>query len=89
MRAGNVLMVERDHVAAGGEREHVVPAGVVPDLHVGADLGRAVGRRAGQDPEPDAEADRRLAGHPGQLAGADHAHHGNRWPPTGLISHAP
>src|SRR5262249_56037449 len=33
VRAGNVFVVERDHVAAGGEREQVVPAGIVPDLH--------------------------------------------------------
>ena len=89
MLAGDVLVVEGDHVALRGEGQQVGQGCVVPDPHPGADLRGAVARRAGQHPEPDAEADRRLAAHPRQLARADHPHHGGRWPPLGLIRHAP
>ena len=87
--AGNVLVVEGDDVAPAGEREQVVQPGVVTHLHVGADLGRAVARRAREHPEPDAEADRRLAGHPRELACADHPHHGGQRPTLRFTRHAP
>ena len=89
MLSGNVLVVERDHIAVRGERQQLGQGRVVPDPHVGADLRGAVERRVRKHPELDAEADRRLAGHPGQLARADHPHHGGRWPPSRLTRHAP
>jgi len=100
-RGGHLLVVERDHVAAGREGGQVIRAAVVADPGALADQGGAVGRAGGQDPEPDAQAGRRLAGHPGQLARADHADHGyrparrggrlrrRRGGDLGLITHAP
>ena len=65
-------MIEGHHVTARAERQHVVRPAVVADLGVRADLGGAVGGRVGEDPELDAEPDRRLSRHPGQLTAADH-----------------
>jgi hypothetical protein len=70
-----MLMVEGQHVALAGEREQVGQRGVVPDHGADADQRRAVGRRLSQHPEADAEADRRLAGHPRELARPHHADH--------------
>ena len=75
VRAGHVLVVERDHVAPGRERGNISQASDSPQPIPAADLGGALLRRAGQHPEADAEADRGLAGHPGELAAAYHADH--------------
>ena len=50
---------------------------VVPELSTRDHLGRAVGGRPGQDAEAQAEAGSGLAGHPGQLAAADHPDDGH------------
>ena len=68
-------MVEGQHVAAAAEREQGIGVGVVPDDQVGADQRGAVCRRGRKHPEPHAEADRGLAGHPRELARAHHAHY--------------
>ncbi len=85
----HVLVIERDHVAAGREREQLVQVLIVAQPHVRADLGGAVRGRIGQHPEPDPERDGRLVRHPGQLPGADHAHDGERGPGVLIIGHPP
>ncbi len=75
--AGHMLVVEGEHVASGRERAQVIERAVVAYLRCGPDLGGAVVGRVGQDAEADTEADSGLGGHPGQLAGAYHAHHGS------------
>jgi hypothetical protein len=99
--AGHLLVIEGQHVAAGRERAQVGQGTVIPHLGPGADLRGAVVGRIGQYGEADAEADGGLRGHPGQLAGAHHAHHGSargqrtprNWPArsrqVGGIGHAP
>jgi len=72
----HMLMIEGQHIALPGEREQVRQRGVVPDRGASADQRRAVGLCLSQHPEPDAEADRRLAGHPRELARPHHADHG-------------
>ncbi len=84
-----MLVVERDHVAAGREREQVVQVVIVAHLDIRADLGSAVGGGVGQHPEPHPERDGRLVRHPGQLPGADHAHDGERGPGVLIIAHPP
>ena len=75
--AGHMLVVEGEHVASGRERAQVIERAVVAYLRCGPDLGGAVVGRVSQDAEADTEADSGLGGHPGQLAGAHHAHHGS------------
>ena len=71
-----VLVVERHDVAGAGERAQVIGRAVVTDLHPGADLRGALAGLGREHPEPDAEAHGGLRGHPGELPGSDHAHHG-------------
>ena len=77
-RAGDVLVIERDHVAVAGEGQQVVGPAVVAEHGARGDLGRALVGGGGQDPEVDAQADRGRRGHPGQLAAADHPDHRRR-----------
>ena len=73
-----MLVIERDDIAAGREGHQVVTVAVVADLGARAHLGGAVRGVRREHAEPDAQADGRLAGHPGELAGADHADHRHR-----------
>ena len=79
MRAWHVLVVEGEHVAAGREIAQAGQRAVVAQPGPGHDLGRALAGVGGQDAEADAQAGGGLAGHPGELAAADHAHHGGCW----------
>ena len=69
----HVLVVEGDHVAAGGEGAYGLGVGVVPHRDVVHDRGRRDVRALGQQPDVDAQPDRRRVHHPGQLAAADDA----------------
>jgi hypothetical protein len=69
----HVLVVEGHYVATPGEVLQVRQRPVVADHHVAGHQRRPVVRRVGQQPQRLAERDRGLMGHPGQLAGADHA----------------
>ena len=72
MRAGHVLVIEGHHVTAAGEGDQVTSRAVVAGPGTRADLGSALLAGCCQNPEPDTEADRRLTGHPGELAAAHH-----------------
>ena len=68
----DVLVVEGQRVGAGGDATQIVEVGVRADHHIRAHLrGRVVGV-GGQHPQALTQGDRRLMGHPGELAAADH-----------------
>ena len=73
----HVLVVERHHVAARGEAAQIIQRPVIAQLHAGPDPGGAVAGGISQHAEADAEFGGGGAGHPGQLAGAAHAHGGD------------
>lgn len=71
---GDVLVVEGEHGTSRGERGKVgVAALVTNDGVVHGERGGLL-RRPGEDAEADAEGNRRLTGHPGELAATDHPH---------------
>jgi hypothetical protein len=72
LRAGHLLVVERDHIAACRERQQIGAAAVIPHPGARADPGRALAGVRRQHPESDAEADGSLACHAGELARAYH-----------------
>ena len=65
-------MVERHDVTSLGERRDRVGVVVGAPADVAAAAGRRLRRAGGQHAQPDAEGERRLLGHPGQLPAADH-----------------
>ena len=69
----HVLVVEGHDVAAAGELAQVVEVVVPAEAHVAHGLRRALLDRGGQHPQADAEGDRRLLHHAGELTAADHA----------------
>ena len=72
---GDVLVVEGQHVAAGGEGPQGVEVAVVADHDLGRGQRRGVVGGLGQHPQPDAQGDAGLVRHPGQLASSDDSHH--------------
>ena len=69
----HVLVVEGDHVAAGGEGADRLGVGVVAHGDVMHHGGRGHVGPLGEQPDLDAQPDRRRVHHPGQLAAADDA----------------
>ncbi|GAA3130444.1 hypothetical protein GCM10020001_060510 [Nonomuraea salmonea] len=70
---GDVLVVERDDVAALRERPEHLKIAIVSDARVDDDPGRALLRSVGQHPQLDTERDGGRLRHPGELARADDA----------------
>ena len=70
------LVVERDHVAGGGEGVQVGTGSGGADGHLPAHQGGALLGAGGQQAHGQPQGDPGLVGHPGQLPGADdpHAH---------------
>ncbi len=68
----HVLVIERHHIAARAERQHVIGRSVVAGPGARADLRGAIVRRVGEHAKVDAERDRGLGRHPGELACANH-----------------
>ena len=71
----HVLVVEGQHVAAGGESAQGVEVVLVADLGARDDERGAVLRVAREHPQRDAEPDRRCRHHPGELSATHDAHH--------------
>ena len=69
----HVLVVEGDDVAAGREGAYGLRVGVVADGDVVHHGRRGDVGPLGQQPHPDAQADRRRIHHPGELSAADDA----------------
>ncbi len=67
-----MLVVEGQGSGTGGDPAQRVEIGVRADHHVGAHLGGGIGGIGGQHPQALTQRDRRLVGHPGELAAADH-----------------
>jgi len=82
--ARHVLVVEGEHVDRGRELPQRVEVGVVPQRDVAGDEPRGFVLARGEHAQGLAEGDRRLVGHPGQLAAAHHAHDGQ----TGVFVHS-
>ena len=70
----HVLVVEGDHLAAGGDLAQGGEVGVVAHQLVGDHLCCAHARRLGEQPQRDAQRGGGFGHHPGQLAAADHGH---------------
>ena len=67
-----MLVVEGQRGGTGRDPAQRLEIGVRADHHVGTDLGGRIGGVGGQHAQALAQRDRRLVGHPGQLAAADH-----------------
>ena len=77
---GHVLVVEGDHLAAGGDRAQGGQVGVVAHHVVGDHLRRAHAGRLGEQPQRDAQRRGGFGHHPGQLAATDDGHgRSGRW----------
>ena len=81
---GHVLVVEGDHLAAGGDLAQRGQVGVVAHHVVGDHLGCAHPGRLGEQPQRDAQRRGGFGHHPGQLAATDHGHdRSGRWSSRG------
>jgi hypothetical protein len=70
--SGHMLVVEGERRTTGSDAMQRLEIGVRADHHVGTDLGGGIGGVGGQYTQALAHRDRRLVGHPGQLAPTDH-----------------
>ena len=71
---GHVLVVEGDHLAAGGDLAQGGQVGVVAHHVVGDHLRCAHARRLGEQPQRNAQRRCGFGHHPGELAATDHGH---------------
>jgi hypothetical protein len=75
----DVLVVERHHIAALGERQQRSQIVVSADPDVADHLSRRFRRTGGQHSQPDPEGDRGLGHHPRELPTTDNPDHREPW----------